>query len=318
MDEFALIYQLIAPGAGRRDDILLGIGDDGALVMPPPGEALVLVLDTLVEGVHFLPTLNPEALGYRLAAVNLSDLAAMGATPLWATLGLTLPRADPDWITAFMRGLSSAFRPFRVALVGGDTTRGPLTLSLQLTGSVPPNAALTRHGARIGDSLWVSGTLGDAAAGLAVARAAEPESAAGRNLRQRFERPEPRVALGLALRGIASACIDISDGFMADLGHLVTRSGVRATVYADRLPLSAALRAERAPGEALQLALGGGDDYELCFTAPPAALPRLHALIASGQPLTEIGEIIEGEGIALLDGNGQALTAPASGYLHFP
>lgn len=318
MDEFALIDQLIAPGAGRRDDVLLGIGDDGAVVMPPPGEALVLALDTLVEGVHFLPTMDPEVLGYRLAAVNLSDLAAMGANPLWATLGLTLPRADPDWITAFMRGLGGALQSFGAALVGGDTTRGPLTLSLQLTGAVPPDAALTRHGACIGDSLWVSGTLGDAAAGLAVARAATPESSAAHYLRQRFERPEPRVALGLALRGIASACIDISDGFMADLGHLVTRSGVRASVHADRLPLSAALRAELAPGDALQRALGGGDDYELCFTVPPTALPQLHALIALGQPLTEIGEIVEGEGVALLDSTGQPVSTPASGYLHFP
>ena len=317
MDEFRLIDRLIAPQAGVRPDVLLGIGDDAALVLPPPGEALVLALDTLVEGIHFLPRIHPETLGYRLGAVNLSDLAAMGARPLWATLGLTLPAADPDWVTAFMRGLHSAFAPWQVALVGGDTTRGPLTLSLQLTGSVPVSAALTRHGARPGDQIFVSGTLGDAAAGLALAKAGENIDADGEFLVHRFERPEARLALGLALRGLASACIDISDGLIADLGHILARSGCAARIELASLPLSTPLRAHVAADTARDHALGGGDDYELCFTVPAAAVAEVLKLHTDEQRVTRIGEIEAGEGLRLLDAGGQAFIPRDRGFRHF-
>jgi thiamine-monophosphate kinase len=317
MDEFRLIDTLIAPRAGVRSDVLLGIGDDAALVLPPPGEALVLALDTLVEGVHFLPSILPETLGYRLAAVNLSDLAAMGACPRWATLGLTLPAADAAWITAFMAGLESAFAPWQVALVGGDTTRGPLTLSLQLSGSVPAGKALTRHGAHPGDRVFVSGTVGDAAAGLALAVAGKPGDANTGFLINRFERPEPRLALGLALRGVASACIDVSDGLLADLGHILARSHCAARVDLTALPLSAALTAVVSHATALEHALGGGDDYELCFTVPAAALASLDALRHAGHVFTCIGEVVAGEGLVLLDDAGAAVASGVRGYRHF-
>ena len=317
MDEFRLIDTLIVPHAGTRADVLLGIGDDAALVVPPAGEALVLALDTLVEGIHFLPDILPETLGYRLAAVNLSDLAAMGARPLWATLGLTLPAADPHWVEPFMRGLAAAFAPWQVALVGGDTTRGPRTLSLQLSGAVPASAALTRHGARPGDQVFVSGTLGDAAAGLALAQAGTRRHADEAFLVNRYERPEPRLALGLALRGVASACIDVSDGLLADLGHILARSRCAARLDLAALPLSPALRAAVAPDTALEHALGGGDDYELCFTVPAEALASLELLREAGQVLTRIGEIVAGEGLTLLDVEGKTVSPGVRGYRHF-
>lgn len=317
MDEFRLIDTLIAPRAGTRADVLLGIGDDAALVQPPAGEALVLALDTLVEGVHFLCDIRPETLGYRLAAVNLSDLAAMGARPLWATLGLTLPVADADWVASFMCGLASAFAPWGVALVGGDTTRGPLTLSLQLTGAVPAGVALTRHGARPGDQIFVSGTIGDAAAGLALAQAGTRCHAHEAFLVNRFERPEPRLALGLALRGVASACIDISDGLLADLGHILDRSRCAARLELAALPLSTALTALVSRETALDHALGGGDDYELCFTLPAESLGLLQTLRDAGHVVTRIGEIVAGEGLELRDADGKSITPGARGFRHF-
>ena len=317
MDEFRLIDTLIAPRAVARPDVLLGIGDDAALVLPPQGEVLVLAIDTMVEGVHFLPGILPETLGYRLAAVNLSDLAAMGACPRWATLALTLPAVDPDWVRAFMSGLTSAFAPWQVALVGGDTTRGPLTLSLQLTGSVPSDAALTRHGACPGDQVFVSGTVGDAAAGLALAKADTPREGSAVFLINRFERPEPRVALGLALRGTASACIDVSDGLLADLGHILDRSQCAARIELTHLPLSPALLAVANRETALEHALAGGDDYELCFTVPTRALASLEALREAGHIFTRIGEIVAGEGLQLRDANGAAVVPRTGGYRHF-
>jgi len=321
VDEFTLIERLIAPHAGRRDDVLLGIGDDGALVRPPPGEDLLVVADTIVEAVHFPHELPPSDVGYRALAVNLSDIAAMGGTPRWATLALTMPVSHPEWLRAFMAGFGAAGAAHRVQLVGGDTTRGPLTVTVQLIGSVPAGQALVRHGARPGDRVWVSGTLGDAAAGLPVAAAAagSPPSGPASFLRERFARPTPRVALGRALRGLATSCIDVSDGLVADLGHIARRSHCDIVVAAASLPLSDALRAVHDDGAARELALTGGDDYELCFTVPPAAEASLRARLAElGEHATCIGEVQEGSGqVVVLDARGDPVIPVRGGYRHF-
>jgi thiamine-monophosphate kinase len=318
MDEFSLISQLIAPAAGARADVVLGIGDDGALVRPPPGEALVLVLDTLVEAVHFPRGFPPEDIGFRTAASNLSDLAAMGATPLWATLGLTLPQPDAAWVRAFMAGLHTAFMPYQVQLVGGDTTRGPLCISLQLTGSVPEALALRRNGARPGDRLFVSGTLGDAAAGLASLSVPDPSPEIA-DLRARFARPSARVALGQALRGLATSCIDVSDGLLADLGHLLERSACGAELRIDHIPLSPMLSGMADPDQVLALALTGGDDYELCFTLPAATPAAAVETLRGHCHVTEIGLITAQAGaLALRDSAGPVALPAARGYRHFP
>lgn len=319
MDEFTLIDQLIAPAAGSRSDVCLGIGDDGAVVRPPPGEALVLVLDTLVEAVHFPRGFPPADIGYRTAVTNLSDLAAMGATPRWATLGLTLPQPDVAWVRAFMAGLQAALAPHEVQLVGGDTTRGPLCLSLQLTGSVPESLALRRDGARPGDRLFVSGFLGDAAAGLASLSMPEPTPPGTRYLRERFARPTARVSLGQALRGLATSCIDISDGLLADVGHLLARSACGAELRVDRLPLSQALVELPDADTARAHALSGGDDYELCFTLPPATPPAVVEALMQHCAVTEIGLITAERGqLQLRDASGPVTPPESSGYRHFP
>lgn len=318
MNEFKLIYDLIAPLAGTRDDVLLGIGDDGALLAPPPGEVLVVVADTLVEGRHFPADMAAADIGWRAAAVNLSDIAAMGATPRWATLALTLPSVDEVWLRSFVGGLVDALGLGKVALVGGDTTRGPLTITLQVIGSVPPELALTRNGARPGDQVFVSGTLGDAAGGLGAWAIGETEGPTTA-LVQRFRRPTPRLALGRELRGLASACIDVSDGLLADLGHLARASRYGIEVRADRLPLSPALRSTRTPAECLRLAATGGDDYELAFTVPGAKLDALRERCAGlDTPVTCIGEVMRTGAVELLDeGGGRALHFAEPGYRHF-
>jgi len=308
VDEFGLIDRFFAGLAPAGKGIDLGVGDDAALLQPPPGRRLAMTLDTLVAGCHFLPDADPEGLGHKALAVNLSDLAAMGAEPAWGLLALTLPRIDEAWLTAFAAGLGALARRHGVALVGGDTCRGPLALALQLTGFVDPGRALRRDGAHPGDLIFVTGTLGDAALALAGIQAGRRVSAF---LRMRLERPEPRVAEGRALAGIASACIDLSDGLASDLGHLCEASGCGARVEAARVPLSPAARrywdGDWAP------ILAGGDDYELCFTVPPE---RLDALAASGVAYTRIGKMVDGSGVTFLDERGQPLP-PMSGYDHF-
>jgi thiamine-monophosphate kinase len=317
VNEFELIYDLIAPLAGTRDDVLLGIGDDGALLAPPPGEALVVVADTLVEGRHFPPDMAAADVGWRAATVNLSDIAAMGATPRWATLALTLPSVDEAWLRSFVGGLAEALALGQVALVGGDTTRGPLTLTVQIIGSVPPAAGLTRRGARPGDAVFVSGTLGDAAGALALWGQGRTDGDAG-SLIQRFRRPTPRLALGLALRGIASACIDVSDGLLADLGHIALQSGCGIDVDADSLPRTAALEACFDRSAALTLAATGGDDYELAFTVPQARKADVAGLaLRAGVALHEIGRVRAGGGVRLRDGSGREIHCEQRGYTHF-
>jgi len=329
LGEFELIDRWFAHLGARRDDVTLGVGDDGALLVPPVGQDLVAVLDTLVLGTHFLPDTPPESVGHRALAVNLSDVAAMGAEPAWALLALTLPSIDADWLERFARGFDALARQHGVALVGGDTTRGPLAVSVQLQGFAPRGHALRRGGARPGDLLCVTGTPGDAAAGLEVARRGyAPSGAAARELLDRFQFPTPRMAAGLRLRGFASACIDVSDGLAGDAGKLAAASGCGAIIDVDRLPLSQALRSHCGDAAARQHALHGGDDYELCFALPPDRLgpllecwpqdPRAAQGLA-GDPLprwTVIGELRTAAGIGIRDGD-SVTQVSQSGYDHF-
>ncbi|HPF27864.1 MAG TPA: thiamine-phosphate kinase [Steroidobacteraceae bacterium] len=304
LGEFDLIARYFAKIGAARSDVQVGVGDDGAVLVPPPGHDLVAVVDTLVAGVHFPQGSPASSIGHRAVAVNLSDIAAMGATPSWALLALSLPSVDEDWLAQFAHGTGELLTQHAVSLVGGDTTTGPLTITVQLIGAVPRGQALRRTGARPGDAIVVSGTPGDAAAGLAIEQrrmqCAAPHAA---ELRQRFLYPTPRCALGVALRGIASACIDLSDGLGADLGKLCAASGRGGELELTTLPISAALAAAVDRDRARQLALTGGDDYELCFTVPPANFARLTQLAQrSATPLTRIGSIVERPGVTLRDG----------------
>lgn len=323
--EFRLIERLQARTARTRDDVRLGIGDDAALLAVPAGQELAVAIDTLVEGVHFPRGTAPADIGWKALAVNLSDLAAMGATPAWALLALTLPEQPVEAQQALVDGLAEGFaelaRTHGVALVGGDTTRGPLVLSVAMHGFVPAGQALRRDGARVGDLVFVTGTLGDAAAGLQrLAPAADADEERRRvRLRARLNRPEPRVAAGLALRGRASACIDVSDGLLADLGHLCTSSAVGAELDAAMLPLSSALLGSCDETAARDFALAGGDDYELCFTVPPALAGDVQADLARlGCGATRIGRIVESAGVRVRGADGQWLTPSRTGWDHFP
>lgn len=281
-----------------RTDVALGIGDDAALLRPAAGCELVQTTDALVEHVHFLPGAPPRSLGHRALAVNLSDIAAMGANPAWALLSLTLPAVDEDWLAGFAAGFGTLARAHGVALVGGNLSRGPLTATVLLSGQVPAGAALRRSGARDGDEIWVSGTLGDAA--LARQRPAANEADTHRAwLRARHEFPSPRVALGAALRGIASACIDLSDGLFADLPRLAGASACGAELEVDQLPLSEAARSIGG-AEAWQQALAGGEDYELCFAAPPARAAQVEAAAAQvAVPVRRCGRLRAQPGLEL-------------------
>jgi len=289
LGEFELIERYFRPPVRRA---ALGGGDDCALLQPAPGQQLAVSTDLLVEGRHFLSTVAPERLGHKALAVNLSDLAACGAEPLAFTLALSLPRAEASFLEPFAHGMLELAEQHGIELVGGDTTAGPLTIGITAMGQVPPGQALLRSGARAGDELWVSGCLGDARLALEVfrGRVELPGEAFGA-VREAMERPQPRVALGLALRGIATAAIDLSDGLLGDLGHVRRRSGVGATLWLDALPRSAALAAQPVNVQR-ECLLAGGDDYELLFTAPASAAEAVRAAgVASGTPVTCIGRI---------------------------
>lgn len=317
LGEFEIIRRFFSHPPGRND-VLLGVGDDAALIAPPAGRQLVAAMDTLVEGVHFPRGFDAEDVGYRALAVNLSDLAAMGAEPAWALLALTLPTADGPWLERFARGFFELAEQHGVALVGGDTTHGPLTVTVQLLGSIEPGAALLRRGAREGDLIYVSGTLGDAAAGLECLSSRDPARAGlAMELAERFRRPTPRVALGRALRGIASAAIDVSDGLAADLTHILEASGVGASLEVAHLPLSRYLE-DYGPREAgWRLALAGGDDYELLFTVPPTRAEALRALDPAFGPLSPLGVIEARPGLRLVGPTGKPYRLASRGYRHF-
>ena len=313
MAEFALIAAIQARVASRAD-VILGIGDDAALLQPPPGMQLVVAMDTLNAGVHFPDGTAPADIGWKALAVNLSDLAAMGATPAWCTLSLSLPDADAAFVSGFLDGFDALAREHGVALVGGDTTRGPLSISVAVHGFVAPGEALRRSGARVGDDVWISGPLGDAAGALAQWQAGHAMTPA---LAARLQRPQPRLALGIALRGIASACIDVSDGLLADLSHVCAASGVGARVALSRLPASDALRAAFDAGAMQALQATGGDDYELCFTAPAHVRETVAALGSGGAAPTRIGEVVAGQGVTALRADGSTWQPRGGGYQHF-
>lgn len=312
--EFELIDRYFAARAGR--DVLLGIGDDAAVI--DVHEPVVAAVDTLVGGVHFPPELSAHSIGHRALAVNLSDFAAMGAKPRWATLALTLPVADEDWIEAFAAGFFALADRYGVSLVGGDTTRGPVTISVQLLGTLTGGRVLKRGDGRRGDDVYVTGTLGDSAAAIPIfARGAAARTVAQAELIRRFSYPEPRVAAGIALAPIAHAAIDVSDGLVADLGHICERSDCGARIDLESVPLSPALLASCSARQAEDFALGGGDDYELCFTAPPERAGDVDAALrASGTAFTRIGALIDGAGVTCCRG-GRPVPVGASGYTHF-
>ncbi|MHB1245786.1 MAG: thiamine-phosphate kinase [Sulfuriferula sp.] len=314
--EFDLIqrhFTRTAPNA------VLGVGDDCALLQPGAGMQLAISTDTLVADVHFFADTDPHKLGWKSLAVNLSDLAAMGATPRWATLALTVPEVDDDWLAAFASGVFHCADQYGVSLVGGDTTRGALNLTFTVIGEVPPNQALRRDGAQPDDEIWVSGTLGDAALALAVlqgrANLTTPDLA---TLALRLHTPTPRVELGLALRGLASSAIDISDGLLADLGHILSRSGVGARIEYALLPLGEIVHDYAAHPEFDACVLSGGDDYELCFTAPTAHHQALDEIATRlDLRLTCIGRIHAEPGLNVCNAQGQVLDIRCTGYDHF-
>ncbi|MDR3440833.1 thiamine-phosphate kinase [Telmatospirillum sp.] len=323
LDEFSLIERLFAPLAARHPGAL-GLTDDAALIDGPAGQQWAITTDALVAGVHFLPDDPPDLIARKLLRVNLSDLAAMGATPFAVLLATCFPLGvDERWLECFASGLKTDCEIFSVAVIGGDTvaTPGPLTLAVTAIGAVAQGSALLRSNARSGDDIWVSGAIGDAAFGLLVAqgRTSGLTPAAVEALLERYRLPSPRTALGPALIGLARAAMDISDGLIGDLDHICKTSGVGAVVEAGRLPLSAAVEAAMAAGfGGVERALTGGDDYELLFTVPPdkaAAIGELGRRL--GLRLTKIGQIIDGEGVRVVNANGDPLTLTGSGYRHF-
>ncbi len=325
LGEFELIERYFRQPAEElrrlRGDAPLGIGDDAALLDPPAGQQLVAALDTLVEGRHFPIGSPPRSIGHRALAVNLSDLAAMGADPAWFLLALTMPSAEEAFLEAFAGGMLDLAAQHGMALVGGDTTAGPLAVSVHVLGFVGTGMALRRAGGSPGDLLYVSGTTGDAAAGLALAMGEPAPAGVGgaqrQWLRERFEFPAPRVALGRALRGVASACIDVSDGLAADAGKLASASGCGAQIELEKLPLSDELRAFAGDAGARRLALTGGDDYELCFAVPPARASDLPARLAqAGCRITCIGRLVDGEGLRVME-QGETVAMDMPGYDHF-
>jgi thiamine-monophosphate kinase len=317
--EFELIARhFTRAGRPAAPGVALGVGDDCALLAPAPGQQLAVSTDMLVEGRHFLSTIAPERLGHKALAVNLSDLAACGAEPFAFTLALALPRGDDAFAAGLARGLFALADAHGIALVGGDTTAGPLTLSITVLGQVPPGQALLRSGARPGDRLWVSGRLGDARLALEVFRGTvDLTGAAFDGVRRAMELPQPRVALGLALRGVATSAIDLSDGLVGDLGHVLARSGVGATVEVDTIPRSAVVAAHP---RALQhtCVLAGGDDYELLFTAPPALDEAVRAAgVRAGVAVTPIGQVEAEAGLRIVDAAGAPVAFAERGFDHF-
>ena len=322
LGEFELISRYFSPpGAALRrgSGVILGIGDDAAILDLPKGTDLVAAVDSIVSGRHFPEGCDPQSVGHRALAVNLSDIAAMGATPAWATLALTLPAADPNWLQGFSKGFLDLATEYAVTLVGGDTTRGPLTVSVQILGHVPHGTALRRSGANAGDLLVVSGSLGDAGAGLAFLTA--PPALAGREvdeLVRRFQYPSPRVQMGLSARGIASAAMDLSDGLVGDLPKLAQASGLGAHVAVDQLPLSQAMRAVASPKQSRDWALAAGDDYELLLAVAPPRYPELQAAAQRlNLTLTVIGELRTNAGVTW-SLNGEHFIPDVAGYDHFP
>jgi len=325
LGEFDLIWRFFKAGSEsmaqtQKNQVLLGIGDDCALLQPDPAQSLAITSDMLVEGRHFFANANPEWLGHKALAVNLSDLAAMGAKPVGFTLALALPHADSSWLAQFSQGLFRLAQQWQCPLIGGDTTQGPLTICITALGHVPTGAAIKRSGAKVGDDIWVSGSLGDARLALGALRSEWLlDHSSLEAVLPRIHQPEPRIMLGMQLRGIASSALDVSDGLLGDLGHILKASQVNAEVLIDQLPISRTLAAQT---EQLrrQCAANGGDDYELCFTAPKNARAEIESLSTVLLPLTRIGSITSANNgteptLLLRDANGNLLNADDSKLL---
>lgn len=318
MSEFELIQRFFAAQPVARDDVVIGIGDDAAVLQPPPGKQLVVTTDAMVEGVHFTADTDPANIGYKALAVNLSDLAAMGAEPAWFLLNLTLPRPNETWLTGFCEGLFALAREFNIQLVGGNTSRGPLAIAVAAQGFVPEGEAIRRSGAQPGDSIYVTGTVGDAA--LALQHRLGQRTLLQTDydaLRPRLDHPTARVREGLLLRRFASSAIDVSDGLLADLEHILEASGAGALIVRDRIPLSETYR--RHLNEAgWGLALSGGDDYELLFTVSARASREFERWRPRfGCEATNIGEIVSGPGLTVMDAAGNSFRPTQFGHDHF-
>lgn len=306
MKEFELINKFLAKRAGKRKDVICGIGDDCALLRVPSNYDVAVSTDSFIAGIHFPKNTSPYDIGYKALAVNLSDLAAMGAEPAWATLAITLPEVNESWIKQFCDGFFSLLKQYNMQLIGGDTTRGPLSITAHVFGLIPKNKALIRSGAKPGDLIYVTGTLGDAGAALKL-----PDE----YFLKKLNHPIPRIREGLALHNIATAAIDISDGLAADLGHILEQSKVGATIYIDNLPLSTKLVKAMSKKAAQKLALSAGDDYELCFTVSPRKRSQLKA-IEDKFFIIHVGIIEQQTGLRIQDQQGNLFALEQTGYEH--
>lgn len=317
MDEFEVIRRFFVPAA-KSASVIVGIGDDGAVLRPRPGTDLVTVVDTMVAGVHFPADLPAQDIGYRAVAVNLSDIAAMGGTPRWMTLALTMDNARSDWLDDFAAGLMSAATEHGVELVGGDTTRGQeIVVSVQITGEIATERVMTRSGARPGDNIYVTGTIGDAALGLKRLLSKHDDASVSSGddfLLRRFTRPDARIQVGQDVAAVATAAIDLSDGLYADLEKLLSAGDVGGEIEVNDIPLSDAYRAATDASETLRYALSGGDDYELCFTAPESAFEG--TLEVAGVPVTRIGTVTDKQRLTCTR-DGKVFQYHDSGYRHF-
>ena len=318
MDEFSIIREYFTRQIVRRDDVAIGVGDDGAVLVPQPDLDLVSTTDMLLEGIHFPATTEPYAIGYKALAVNLSDLAAMGAKPVWVTLALSLPAPNFAWIKAFAAGFLELAADYQVQLVGGDLCRGPLVVAVHAMGYVARNQAILRSGAEIGDAIFISGQLGDAGMALKVVQEHVSVSVEERTrVIRRLEFPQPRVDFGQAIVGVAHAAIDVSDGLYADLGHIVLSSNVAARVELDSIPVSDDYK-KYATELGWETALCGGDDYELCFVAPLSQEQEIKSIAHRlGTPVTKIGRIEAGQGVHVLASDGVEFVPHYKGHDHF-
>lgn len=317
LGEFEIIKEFFSHQRVNTELVPVGVGDDAAVINTRADEQLLISIDTLNLGVHFPEQTSAYDIGYKALAVNLSDIAAMGGEPRWFTLALSLPHVDHDWLKDFTRGLSALANQYQLSLVGGDTTRGALSITIQIAGTVPHGKSLKRSGAQVGDDIYVTGTLGDAAGALKLLDSLA-SLATGKTLLQRLNQPSPRIEVGMGLRDLANACIDVSDGLAADLGHILEASGAGAELSFKQLPVSEALaHAGLSTDELHDCVLYGGDDYELCFTAPPQQGEAIAALSEHTQcPITRIGQVIRDPGLFLLDGD-EHTPAVMKGYDHF-
>lgn len=319
MGEFELIAEYFSAVGAKRSDVITGVGDDGAVIQVRDGHDLVVTTDTMVSGTHFFANDDPRALGHKLVTVNVSDLAAMGAEPAWLSLALTMPEINQTWLKQFSAGVNETAEYYNCQLVGGDTTRGPLSLTMTAKGLVPRGKALTRSGAKVGDYIYVTGTLGDAALGLKLQQGLHQVSKKHHtHILQRFQYPSARVALGQALRNIANSAMDLSDGLYGDIQHILRRSSVGASIDVQKLPLSQALKDSCDNASAFALALSGGEDYELLFTVPENKRGSLDVLLSPyGVALTCIGRITGVAGKLELKNGEQVFNYQPQGFKHF-